>query len=116
MTVDGQIKPPLATDTTRWRRAIFQRPTNVVFQLLNDNFKGFGTKVDTAAKTIVFTAPDLAQTKSSFTFQRPSKDQLILDGTMDGHAVHMELAFRDPDSFLQRSRGFHWISEVPFNR
>jgi hypothetical protein len=35
---------------------------------------------------------------------------------MDGHTVHIELSYRDPDSFLQRSRGFHFISEVPFNR
>jgi hypothetical protein len=116
MAVDGQVRPPLATDTTRWRRAIFQRPVAMSFQRPTDTFKGYGTKIDTIAKTLTLTTFDSTPSKFPFTYQRPAKDRLILDGTMEGHAVHMELAYRDPDSFLQRSRGFHWISEMPFNR
>ena len=52
MTVDGQSRPPLVTDTTRWRRAIFQRPTGVTFQRPNDTFEGFGAVIDTVAKTL----------------------------------------------------------------
>jgi hypothetical protein len=116
MTVDGQVRPPLATDTTRWRRAIFQRPTDMSFQRPNDTFKGYGTTIDTVAKTLTLAMFDSTKTTFALTYERPAKNRLIVDGTMDGHAVHMELAYRDPDSFLQRSRGFHWISEVPFNR
>jgi len=53
---------------------------------------------------------------ASFTFQRPAGDQLILDGRMDNHQVHMELQLTDRNSFLLVSRGFHWIQEAPFGR
>jgi hypothetical protein len=116
MTVDGQPRPPLVTDTTSLRRAIFQRPTGVSFQRPNDTFQGYGAVIDTVAKSLTLTAGDSTKPKSRLTYQRPTKERLIVDGTMDGHTVHIELSYRDPDSFLQRSRGFHFISEVPFNR
>jgi hypothetical protein len=116
MSVDGEVRPPLATDSTRWRYAIFQRPTGMTFQRPNDNFKSYGATIDTVAKTLTLATGDSGKTKFQLTYQRPTKERLIVDGPMDGHAIHLELAFRDPDSFLQRSRGFHWISEMPFNR
>jgi hypothetical protein len=41
---------------------------------------------------------------------------LVIDGALDGHALHVELAYRDPNAFTLRSRGFHWVQERPFNR
>jgi len=41
---------------------------------------------------------------------------MILDGTMDGHAVHMQLQLVDRNKFVLVSRGFHWIQEYPYNR
>jgi hypothetical protein len=39
-----------------------------------------------------------------------------LDDMMDAQDVHLALTFRNPDSFLQRRRGLHWVSAVPFSR
>lgn len=36
MTVDGQPRVPLLTDTGRWRRVVFQSPTAVSFQRVDD--------------------------------------------------------------------------------
>jgi hypothetical protein len=83
---------------------------------MNDSLVNFGTKLDAATKTIAITAFDSAQTKSTLTYQQPSPDRLILDGALGKEQVHMELKFRDPDSFLIRSRGFNWVQEYPFNR
>jgi len=41
---------------------------------------------------------------------------LILDGNMDSHKIHMQLQRMDRSKFVLVSRGFHWISEYPFNR
>jgi hypothetical protein len=43
-------------------------------------------------------------------------ERLVLDGPIRGRTVHLELALRDPNSFLLKSRGFNWVQEVPFNR
>ena len=116
MSIDGEKRAPLLTDSTRWKRVIFQGATNAAFQRMNDTFKGYNAVVNTAARTLVLTAIDSAQTKSSLTYGHPSRERLLLDGTLDGHTVHLELVFRDPDWYLVRSRGFNWVQESPFAR
>jgi hypothetical protein len=49
-------------------------------------------------------------------FQRPAPDRLVLDGTMDGSAIHMETHLFRRDQFNLVSRGFHWIQEFPVNQ
>jgi hypothetical protein len=116
MSIEGQPHRALLTDSVRWKRVIFQTPTSTTFQAMNDTFRRYNAVVDTTARTPVLTFGNSTQAKSPLTYQRPTKERLLVDGTLDGHAVHMELAFRDPDSYLVRSRGFHWIQELPFNR
>ncbi len=124
MSIDEQPRPPLLTDSTRWRRAIFDFPDRMAFQRLDDSFVPYGTSVNLPDRTLALTkygnlpGRTLALTKSddknwtaSFTFQRPAEDQLILDGRMDNHQVHMELQLTDRNSFLLVSRGFHWTQE-----
>jgi hypothetical protein len=52
----------------------------------------------------------------NFVYQRPNDEQLILDGSLDGHPVRMQLRRMDHSKFLFASRGFHWVQEYPFNR
>jgi hypothetical protein len=54
--------------------------------------------------------------KGNLNFQRVAQDQLILDGSMDGHKIHMQLHLVDRSKFMLVSRGFHWVQEYPFNR
>jgi hypothetical protein len=41
---------------------------------------------------------------------------LVLEGTYNGAAITVRLRALPGDSFLLRNRGFHWITEYPFNR
>lgn len=116
MTVDGQVRSPLLTDYGRWRRVVFDFPTASSFQRMDDSFARFGAKIDPDTSALVLTKPDDKNWKSNFTFQRPTPDQLILDGQMDGHKVRMQLRLFDRQKFLLISRGFHWVQEIPFNR
>src|SRR5579863_1553817 len=124
MSIDEQPRPPLLTDSTRWLRAIFDYPDRMAFQRPDDSFAPYGAFVNLSDRTLALTkygnlpGRTLALTKSddknwtaSFTFQRPAGDQLILDGRMDNHQVHMELQLTDRNSFLLVSRGFHWTQE-----
>jgi len=111
MSIDEQPRPPLLTDSTRWRRAIFDYPDRMAFQRLDDSFVPYGASVNLPERTLALTKKDDKNWRASFTFQRPAGDQLILDGRMDNHQVHMELQLTDRNSFLLVSRGFHWIQE-----
>jgi hypothetical protein len=111
MSIDEQPRPPLLTDSTRWRRAIFDYPDRMAFQRMDDSFAPYGASVNLPDRTLALTKSADKNWTSSFTFQRPAGDQLILDGRMDNHQVHMELQLTDRNSFLLVSRGFHWVQE-----
>ena len=116
LAIDGQIRSPLLTDYGRWRRAIFDIPSRMSFQRMDESFARYGASIDRDKKTLALTKDDDKNWKSSFIFQRPAPDQLILDGSMDGHKVHMQMELLERTKFLLVSRGFHWVQEAPFNR
>jgi hypothetical protein len=116
LTVDGQVRSPLLTDYGRWRRAIFEFPKGMAFQRMDDSLAGYGSAINVSDKTLTLTKHGDKNWKASFVFQQPAADQLILDGTMDNHKVHMQLQLFDRKKFLLVSRGFHWVQEYPFIR
>jgi hypothetical protein len=116
MSIDEQPRPPLLTDSARWRRAIFDYPDRMAFQRMDDSFAPYGASVNLSERTLALTKSDDKNWTASFTFQRPAGDQLILDGRMDNHQVHMELQLTDRNKFLLVSRGFHWTMEAPVGR
>jgi uncharacterized membrane protein YphA (DoxX/SURF4 family) len=118
MTVDGHTRSPLVTDYGRWRRVFFQTPTAMTFQRMDDTFLGYGAKIDMAAKTIAVTGGPPGTPASTFRFQQPDGERLILDGALDGHIIHIDARLFDRNKFLLVSRGqqFNWIQERPFNR
>jgi hypothetical protein len=117
MSVHGMLRPALLSDSARWKRVIFQTPTAASFQRMDDTFRRYGVAIDTGAKQLTLSAAgDSSAAKWSLAYQRPDHEHLLIDGVMDGTTMHLGLRFRDPDSFLQRSRGFNWVQEVPFNR
>jgi hypothetical protein len=116
MSIDEQPRPPLLTDSTRWRRAIFDYPDRMAFQRTDDSIAPYGASVNLPDRTLALTKKDDKNWRASFTFQQPAGDQLILDGRMDNHQVHMELQLTDRNSFPLVSRGFHWTQEAPLGR
>jgi uncharacterized membrane protein YphA (DoxX/SURF4 family) len=114
LTIDGQIRSPLITDYDRWRRVVFQVPTRITFQRMDESFAGYGAKID--GKTLSLTKDGDKNWKATFLYQRSDPDRLVLDGDMDGHKVNMQLQLIDYKKFRLVSRGFHWVQEAPFNR
>jgi len=83
---------------------------------MDDSFAHYAASIDLTNKTLTLTKRGDRNWKANFTFQRPARDQLILDGRMDDHQVRIELQLTDRNKFLLVGRGFHWIQEFPFNR
>jgi hypothetical protein len=116
LTIDGQVRPPLISDNDRWRRAIFDSPTRMAFQRMDDSFSRYGSSIDVNGKTLALKKDDDKNWKATLIFERPAREQLILDGEMDSHRIHMQLQLQDRNKFLLVNRGFHWVQEYPFNR
>jgi hypothetical protein len=116
LSIDGQLRSPLLTDYDRWRRAIFDFPEMMAFQRMDDSFARYGASINVNDKTLALTKFSDKNWKANFTFQRVAQDQLILDGNMDSHRIHMRLQLVDRSKFLLVNRGFHWVEEYPVNR
>jgi len=116
LTVDGQPHPLLATDTSQWRRLVFQFPQAATAQTMDDNFLRYAASIDQDHRALTLSEANTKDLTAELNFQRPAPNQLVLDGTLAGHTVHMCLQLMDDKKFLLLNRGFHWVQEYPFNR
>jgi hypothetical protein len=116
MSIDGQIRAPLLTDYDRWRRILFDFPTNTTFQRMDETFVGYTSSISAIDKTLTLTRSNDNNWKATFTYERPAQDQMMLDGSMSGHKIYMRLKLLDRSKFTLVSRGFHWINEFPYQR
>jgi uncharacterized membrane protein YphA (DoxX/SURF4 family) len=115
-TIDGQPHPPLLTDKDRFRRVIFESPDFMAFQRMDDSNAYYNTKIDAQHKTMALSQSRDKNAKGSLAFGRPAPDRLALDGDLAGHKLHLQLHLDSANQPLFATRGFHWISEYPFNR
>jgi hypothetical protein len=113
MTIDGVERPPLLTDPDRWRRVVIDRATSVAFLRLDDTVVRYAMKVDDGTGAITLSKSNDKAWTAELAATRPAPDRLILDGTIDGHAVHMDTHLFDRARFTLISRGFHWVQEFP---
>ncbi len=114
--IDGQVRPPLVTDETRWRRVVFDFPKTIATQLMNDSRQRFRLALNKNRKVLTLTKRDDPQWRSAISYRQPDPKHLALEGTFDGHKIRARLSRVDESAFLLVSRGFHWINEYPYNR
>ena len=115
LTIDGVGHPPLTTDTERWRRFVIAGESASI-QIMDDSRTRFGLTLDAKAQTLVLKKRADRRFLATFHYSRPDPKTLALDGTFEGKKIAATLHRADMDAFLLRSRGFHWVNEVPFNR
>jgi hypothetical protein len=114
--VDGQARPPLITDESRWRRVVFDYPGTIAVQLMGDSRQRYRLALDSGKKSLALTKRDDPQWRSRLSYRQPEPQILAMEGTFDGHKVQARLRRVDESKFLLVNRGFHWINEYPFNR
>jgi uncharacterized membrane protein YphA (DoxX/SURF4 family) len=124
MAIDGQVHPPLLTDSDRWRRVVFDSvPLNdVAVQHMDDTFVDFTLSKNAKGITLKDTGlpwigiPGNDKLTGDFTFFRPARNELIINGSMGGHKIHAELKRVDLQKFTLVNRGFHWVNEYAYQR
>jgi hypothetical protein len=128
MSIDGVERAPLLTDYDRWRRVVIQTATAMSFQRMDDTFTAVRTTVNPAEHSIALSkapqgppgSPSNPQAPPAetgrFAYEQPSPDRLVLDGTMEGRTIRMELQLYDRANFRLVQSKFRWIQDFPFNR
>ena len=115
--VEGKMLPPLTTDTLRWKRLVFERPQFMTVYAMNDARLRYGQELKMEEKSLTLTKPNDKEWKAMLTVAQPEPELLQLEGTFEGKTVKARLRKMDHvKRFLLINRGFHWISEFPFNR
>jgi len=118
ISVDGQLRAPILTDNDRWRRVVFDGgiihnvlvdDSIVAFQRPDDSFAYYRPSFNLSDKTLTLTDPRRKTWVAHFRFERAAPDQLVLDGDMDEHKIHMQLHLVDREKFELVNTGFHWI-------
>lgn len=127
---DDVVVPPLLTESRRWRKVIVNSTNALSLRLMDDSVVNYGATYDAAASTITL-APVSAlsptgamspgqkpgtHTTGSLTWVRHDATRLTLTGTILGETYVAQLRRIDETAFRLKSRGFHWVSELPFNR
>ncbi len=110
-TVDGRQTPPLTTDGKRWRRVIVESEDLVTVQRMDDSFDNYGAAIDMDGRTISLLRMTDPVWRATMSLQHPTENQLILDGEVDGHRLHMRLHRMSLDSLPLVARRFHWVQE-----
>lgn len=110
LAVDGERRPAQLNDyDRRWRRVIFDDPRWIYFQRTDDSFVRYGARVDPQEKTLTLTKGHSRNWHSTFTFDRPDAERLVLDGQMDGHAISIKLQRVEFDTFRLLNSHFRWV-------
>ena len=116
MSINGELRPPLTTDTLRYRYAVFQSPTSMTLQKMDQSFVRFTGSIDTVKRSLTLRKASDSTSKPVLAYERPTPTTLTLEGDIDGRRVRMAMTQRDLNTFLLVSRGFNWVQEFPFNR
>jgi hypothetical protein len=111
----GERLPPLLTEGRRWRRVVISD---------YGAFAVLGIQPMTGAATRARAEIDAKQIRSTpgesspfaFAYERDGADRLRLSGEIKGKRFVARLRKLDAKDFPLLNRGFHWISEQPFNR
>jgi hypothetical protein len=114
--VDGQPRPPLVTDETRWRRLIFPYPGQMSIQLMNNSRQRYNLKLDEKKGLLQVANREDPNHPYTLTYTRPGPGLLAVEGTLGKEKIRARLHHAEVGNFLLLSRGFHWINEYPFNR
>lgn len=112
--VDGEVKPPLLTDETRWKDIIFSTPGSLRIQKINGKAELFDLKSDFEKNTLTLVEKGQDPNRESeLSFKRDSQNpqQITIEGVLDGRHIHAVLFRKE---FVLLNRGFHWINESPF--
>lgn len=112
---DGEPRPPLRTDEQRWWR-LLPSHSMVVVQTLDGKQQYRKWKHDAAQRTFTLSGWDGKTPADAFTYEEPEPDVLLAKGSFEGASLELKLRRKRIEELALVKRGFHWVSEYPYNR
>ena len=108
-TLDEDVPSSAVPDNVRWRRVVISDSGQFAsVQSMDGTRRQHSLTVDLEAKKLSL--------DGDFTYSTPTADTLHIRGTYGGRELSVTFRHVDPSEFRLVNRGFHWISESPYNR
>jgi hypothetical protein len=115
-TANGQLRPATPMEGRRWRRLIVSESGGITVQTMDDAMTRFRAREDKEKHTYSLTTIFNPYDSITLTYSEPGPDQFMLTGKYQGEDVSVQMRKTSVPSFLLATRGFHWVSEYPYNR
>ncbi|MEM7248416.1 MAG: hypothetical protein AAF533_23990 [Acidobacteriota bacterium] len=110
--LDGEEVPPLLTDQRRWDSLIVEWPGGGMTRKLDGGIEFFRLELADDALTLSTQGESYP-----LALARPEPGLMVLTGPWrDGQELEVRLREKDLNDFELVGRGFHWVSERPYNR
>jgi hypothetical protein len=116
MRLKGKTLPPLTTDSTRWKQMIITYTGYARVKKMNDSTTNFTTVFDQKKKELVLKSTSKDSLKYVLNYRVIGKDKLVISGLSDKDSISVSFKRKDLKDFRLINRGFHWVSEYPYNR
>ena len=113
-SIDG--KELAASDSRRWRQIIIEFPSWWPVHFTNGATAQSAFRVKTVTPNKLELHDAMTNAPAAFAWQRPDAQHLVFTGTLGVSPAVVHLSRYDEQEFLLTHRGFHWISEYPYNR
>lgn len=107
--------PLLKGDRTVWNKVVMSYPNVLTVRDMNDSLHRFPVSKFDSIKHII-SISTMPGDSSVLSYSKAPDGSLTLSGLLNGDTVLLKASYIPRDSFLVVNRGFHWISERPYNR
>ncbi len=113
--IDNTVVVPTTSSSARWQR-LFITEYGVTLEYTNTQKAYFTASSSLKDHKLTFTSREAPSKIFELTVERPKSDVLIISGLFNDHRIDVEFRRVDETKFPLLSRGFHWVSEYPYNR
>jgi hypothetical protein len=119
-TRNGQPLPLLVTDAKLWHEVgvdSYGTLDVMTIRSMNESSRRFNVSIDAKHGQLTLKARGVAgPSLVVLHYSTPASGKLLLEGQFDGDMLSVLLSRVDASHYLLVNRGFHWITEAPFNR
>ncbi|MBE7177358.1 MAG: hypothetical protein INR69_13185 [Mucilaginibacter polytrichastri] len=112
------ISPPKipAADSVLWKRVAIDGESAISVRLRNDEVKFYGLQVIPKKESTFYVSEQNRAVIFDGKYAQRKNGDLEITGTLDGQNATMLLHMKRKADYTLTGRGFHWISEYPYNR
>ena len=105
----------ISKDTLHWKKLMVGRFYSKV-ETLDGQSVFYKQELDTTTQILTLTSFRDSTEIHEFSYEWLQDDQILLEGIYLSDTIQALMNVKQPKDYTLMNRGFHWISEYPFNR